>query len=176
MGLERLRDERDCRRFIGKTFGMLEMLETLAKRLGDESAEFTADSLMWIHFDSDARRLRAITDDPQKAAKFRQLHAQYAHILPHAQALAAALERLHIVRNRLLNPHVRPDGRDVMSHKEDLELKPPFATDEDLARFHGITVDQLKAWRAQTDVHGFTHLTMAERNELRDAILQEFSQ
>lgn len=168
-----LTTERACREYYNHVLGLTNWAIELADRLESDEV-FTADYLMRLHFDRHKISLERLLNDRAAVAAFEQLYPQHAHLIAAGRELCDSFSRLHTVRQAIICHHARPDGCDVHNHAEALE-RVGGMSHEDVAGMHGLNVQQLAAWQAQTDQLGFVYLSSAERATLRDAILAEFA-
>jgi hypothetical protein len=168
--IRRMQDERDAMNFRRDVFGIVTMLEGVARELDDPNKPWTSDSLMWLNMSREAQMLRKVLDNPDKVKAFQRLHGSYSHIVDDAQGLAESLDKIHAVFKDVLSHHLTEDRSDVHQvFKEDH----PFNLN-DRAQFNGLTPEQQALYEAHTDTTGYLYLSAAERATLRDAILAEF--
>jgi hypothetical protein len=105
----------------------------------------------------------------------RRLRPSEADVLiAGAQDLIEALSSLHNVREELIVPHLRQDGKDV--HKEDYDVDGlGMTTVEDRALLNGISAQQQEALEAQIGHRGYLKLGQSARNRLKSAIASELA-
>lgn len=170
--ISRLYKERDCFYFIQRLFGIINMLEDLEEQL-EQGKEWSTDTLMYLHFDTDQLPLKAVLDDPDARAMFLDIYPTQAHLLTEAESVCAVLDELHTVRQNLLEPHLRPDGKDIVQDKlEDDHV----ANLRERGIIRGLTEAQQQAYEAQLSPRGHYVLGATEKTALKAAISQKMAE
>jgi hypothetical protein len=163
-----------CYRFIHSVFVVMAMTEGIANELGSPSRVITSDYLMTLHFETWIDALHIVLDDHAMVAAFKRLYPTRLGLLDIAVAQCESLERLHTVRTNILLPHLDPaNPTDVHNYHDALMVQPAAMTKADRAQMHGLTIPQYDDWASQVDENGYVHLSMAERDTLRAAIVAE---
>lgn len=160
--LHTLKNERTIERFKQRVRTALNMLEYIDEIESDD--DVSSDYLMWLHFDKDAAMIRTLLND----AAVQGAAAELAPWITAAAEVADALDRLHPVRNTLLQPYLRADQQDI--HQDRIERG---LSEDDQALGRGMTKQQLHAYKAQLDKSGHLKLSKQEIKTLKNAIRKE---
>ena len=146
----------------------MSVLEWLLDRLENPAIQMCSDDLAYIQFKMDAEKLERFTSVPQNKALLLKWYPNGGNLWDAALDMIDNLKILHTVRNRILEPHLRADGQDIVREQLrhwDIQVR---------AEMNGLTVEQQQALEANLDNKGFVILTTAERQELaaeiRDAL------
>lgn len=164
--------QRKAYKFRMHLYGLFNLIEGWIKELSDPACEWTSDNLMYIHFNQDFDMISSFMADPDCVdALARCYPGEVDELVEAAEDLMAVLPALHNVRQSVLVPHIRPDGKDI--HREHFCIQGvPSARLEDRALINGLTPRQQAALEANLCPRGYTKLSGAERQALLTAFTE----